>query len=188
LDAVLAEYGIEIEDFGRWGGSVTYADRQLNFMHEGPERKDRVSAMRDGELDAVFDEGLMSRSWTQIADAVDLTFLPVDDTVLSALEDRFGAQRAVIPKGRLRGVEQDTPTVDFAGWLLLCRTDLPDELVYLTLVALEEQKGQIESLFEGQRPHAGLSDLPFDISKVGIGTGVPLHSGAVRFLSERGFV
>ena len=179
---------MEIEDFQRWGGSVTHADRQLNFMPEGPSRKDRVAAIRDGELDAVFDEGLMSRSWTEIADSVDLTFLPVDADVLASLEEKYGARSAVIPKGRLRGIEADTPTVDFAGWLLLCRTDLPDDLVYLALSAVEEQKAQIESLFEPQRPHAGLSDLPFDLSRIGTGTEVPLHPGAERFLAERGYV
>lgn len=189
LDAVLAEYGMAIEDFEKWGGGVTFADRQLNFIEEGPaNRKDRVAAMRGGELDAVFDEGLMSRSWEQIADAVDLSFLPVDRDVLTSLERKYGMRASVIPKGRFRGQDADVPTVDFAGWLLYCREDLPDKLVYFLLVALEEQKAQLESLFEQQRPYQGLSTLPFDMSTIWQGTELPLHPGATAFFRERGYL
>lgn len=188
LDLVLAEYGMSVDDFARWGGSISSADRQLNVLAEGPaDRKDRVSEMRRGTLDGVFDEGIMSKTWTDIANTVDLEFLSIDDDVLAALETKYGARRAIIPKGRLRGVERDIPTVDFAGWLLYCRTALPEEIVYLTLLALEEQKAQLESLFAPQMPFQGM-DIPFDISKVWRGTELPLHAGALRFYRERGYL
>jgi TRAP-type uncharacterized transport system substrate-binding protein len=188
IDAVLAEYGIAIEDFERWGGQVTYADRQLNFIEEGPaDRKDRVASIRSGDLDAVFDEGLMSKTWKDITDTVDVNFLPVDRDVLASLEKKYGMRPSKIPKGRFRGQNADVDTVDFAGWLLYCRRDLPDRLVYLALAALEEQRPQIESLFEGQRPFQGLSDLPFDMATIWRGTELPLHPGAEAFYRERGY-
>ena len=187
LDLVLAEYGIATDDFERWGGGITFADRQLNVLAEGPsDRKDRVSSIRAGELDGVFDEGIMSKTWKDIADTVDLEYLPVDEDVLNRLEAKYGLRRSVIPAGRLRGVDKDVPTVDFAGWLLYCHRDLPEELVYLMLVALEEQRVQIESLFEPQRPFQGLSELPLDISRMQQGTALPLHRGAEAYFRDRG--
>lgn len=189
LDLVLAEYGIEIEDFEKWGGRAGSSDRQLNVLPEGrSDRADRVSLMRRGDLDGVFDEGIMSKTWKDIADDVELEFLPVDEEVLDRLEEKYGVGRSVLPKDRLRGVDKDVPAVDFAGWLLYCHTDLPDELVYNTLIALEEQKTQLESLFEPQRPYQGMSELPFNMAEIWKNTGLPLHSGAEAFFRDRGYM
>src|SRR3546814_15370829 len=65
--------------FEVWGGSTTCSDRQLNVMAEGrADSGDRVSSIRAGRIDAVFDEGIMSKTWKDIADTVDLEFLPID--------------------------------------------------------------------------------------------------------------
>ncbi len=187
-DAVLAEYGIKIEDFERWGGSAGDGDRNLNFMKEGPPRGDRVTKIRNGELDGIFDEGIMSRSWKDMADTVDLDFLPIDDAVLNSLERKYGMPRTMLPKGYFRGIDVDTPAVDFAGWMLYCHADLPDDLVYSAMLGLEEQCGQMETLFESQRPHQGLSDMPVDLSTTWQDTHLPLHAGAAAFFRDRGYM
>lgn len=185
LDVLLAEYGIEMEDFERWGGMVTSGDRQPNFLEKVPAgRRDRVSAMKDGTLNAVFDEALMTMPWKQIADAVDLTFLPIDQDVLQSLERKYGVRSTVIPKGRLRGVDTDLPAIDFAGWILYCREDLPDDLVYMTVRAIEQQRAQIESLFQ---PGQGLTG-DVDVAHLWQGTELPLHPGAERFYREKGYM
>jgi len=183
LDAVFAEYGMKIEDFETWGGSVTYADRQPNFLEKVPEgRQDRVSAMKSGMLNAVFDEALMTVPWKQVADAVDLTFLPIDRDVLQSLERKYGIRPAVIPKNRLRGVNDDVPTVDFAGWAMYCHQNLPDRLVYLLLAGLEQQRVQIESMFQ---PAQGLTDS-IDMSSLWRGADLQLHPGAEQYYREKG--
>ncbi len=183
LDAVFAEYGMKIEDFETWGGSVTYADRQPNFLEKVPEgRQDRVSAMKSGMLNAVFDEALMTVPWKQVADAVDLTFLPIDRDVLQSLERKYGMRSAVIPKNRLRGVNDDVPTVDFAGWAMYCHQNLPDRLVYLLLAGLEQQRVQIESMFQ---PAQGLTDS-IDMSSLWRGADLQLHPGAEQYYREKG--
>ncbi|MFO0986303.1 MAG: TAXI family TRAP transporter solute-binding subunit [Alphaproteobacteria bacterium] len=185
LDMLLAEYGMEIEDFERWGGMVTSGDRQPNFLEKVPAgRRDRVSAMKDGTLNAVFDEALMTLPWKQIADAVDLTFLPVERDVLQALDRKYGIRATTIPKGSLRGVDRDLPCIDFAGWIIYCREDLPDDLVYMAVGAIEQQRLQIESLFQ---PGQGLTDS-IDMSKIWRGTELPLHPGAERYYREKGYM
>ena len=183
LDALFAEYGMKIEDFETWGGSVTYGDRQPNFMEKVPEgRLDRVSSMKAGTLNAVFDEALMTVPWQQIADSVDLTFLPIDPDVLQSLERKYGIRPGVIPKNRLRGVTQDVPTIDFAGWGIYCHENLPDRLVYLLLAGLEQQRVQIESLFH---PGQGLTDS-IDAASLWRGADLKLHPGAEQFYREKG--
>ena len=146
--------------------------------------KDALAAMKAGELDAVFDEALMTVPWKQITDSVDLTFLPVDRDVLQALDRKYGMRSGVIPQGRLRGVTSDVATIDFAGWILYCREDLPDELVYLTVGALEQQRAQIESLFQ---PGQGLTG-PIDLATMGRNIELPLHPGAEKYYRERGYL
>ena len=188
IDAVLAEYGIKVEDFERWGGSAGDGDRNLNFMKEGPKRGDRVTKMQTGELDGIFDEGMMSKSWKDMADTVDVDFLPIDDDVLESLNKKYGVLRTNLPKGYFRGIDEDTPTVDFAGWLIYCRTDLPDDLVFSAMAGLEEQRAQMETLFDSQRPHQGISEMPIDLSTTWEHTELPLHPGAEAFFRERGFM
>lgn len=185
LDVLLAEYGMKIEDFEAWGGAVIFGDRQPNFMEKVPEgRLDRVTAMKTGALDAIFDEALMTLPWKQIADSIDLTFLPIETDILDRLEQKYGVGRAVIPKGSLRGITDDVPTVDFAGWILYCHEDLPDDLVYLTMQGLEQQRAQIESMFQ---QHQGLTG-PIDLSTMMNGVELPLHPGAERFYREKGYM
>jgi TRAP-type uncharacterized transport system substrate-binding protein len=183
LDAVLAEYGMQIEDFEKWGGAVVYDDRQPNFMEKVPEgNKDRVTSMKSGEMNAVFDEAVMTVAWKEISDTVDLTYLPIDDDVLAAVDRKYGMRRTVLPKGRLRGVNEDIPTVDFAGWIIYCREDLPDRLVYLLLEGLDQQRRQIESMF---RPGQGLS-TDIDMAEMCKGVELGLHPGAEKFYRDRG--
>lgn len=189
LDVLFAEYGFSVEDIRRWGGSIGADDRQLNVLAEGPkDRKDRVVELQEGRLDGIFDEGIMSKTWKDAADTVDLEFLRIDDDVLARLDEKYGVRRTVLPAGRLRGVDHDIPTVDFADWLLYCQADLPEKLVYLTLVAIEEQKTQLEAMFLPMVPYQGISELPIPIENMWRGTELPLHPGAERFFRERGYL
>jgi hypothetical protein len=183
LDLLLAEYGMDIGDFERWGGSVTYNDRQPNFMEKVPDgNMDRVTAIKAGKLNAVFDEALMTTPWKEITDAVDFTYLPIDAEVLEALDRKYGIKSTVIPKGRLRGVDYDIPTIDFAGWCIYCHEDVPEQLVYLLLKSLESQRSQIEAMFQ---PAQGLTSR-IDVATLWQGAELPLHPGARRFYEEKG--
>lgn len=185
LDAILAEYGMEIEDFTRWGGSVTYMDRQPNFMEKVPVGTvDRVDGIKSGALNAVFDEAIMTPAWNHITDAVDMTFLPIDPEVMDTLNKKYGALPKVMKAGRYRGQESDVLTVDFGGWTLFCRDDLPDRVAYMVAWALDRQKAQIEGLF---RPGQGLTGA-IDMSQAWCDTGLPLHPGAEQYFREEGYM
>jgi TRAP transporter TAXI family solute receptor len=175
-EVILAEYGITLDDFVEWGGTLL-GDRPRFINAPG------VKPATEG-FDAVFDEAVMTRRWKNLTEQHDITFLPVDDEVLTRLE-RKGWKRGKIAKGRFRGVDADVPAADFSGWALYCRADIEDELAYLTIAAIDEQKTAIEELFP--QPHGALTG-PVDMRSIGRDMPVPLHPGAERYYREKGYL
>ena len=171
VDEIFKAYGSRFEDVERWGGKVSSEERQ----------RKRQDALRDNLVNAVFDEALMTQRWKAAADEFDLTFLPVEEQALRYCE-KMGMKRGYIPQGRLRGVDRDVPTVDFAGWLLYCREDFPDDYAYYVIRAIDENKKMIESLFQ---PGQGLTGgvVPSELCQ---STEIPLHPGAAKYYREKG--
>jgi len=172
--AVLAEYGLSFEAIESWGGKLL-VDRP-RFMN-APE----VKPVSD-DFDAVFDEALMTRRWKRITDENDIVFLPIEDDVMQRLEAK-GWQRGQIEKSRFRGMERDVPAIDFSDWVLFCREDMDEELAYLTIAAIDEQKNEIERLYPA--PYAALTG-PVDLHKLAANPPIPLHPGAARYYREKG--
>jgi uncharacterized protein len=172
-DQIFQAYGCRFEDVERWGGKVSFEERQ----------KGRLEALRANLIDAVFDEALMTQRWKVITDEFDFNFLPVEERALRHCE-RMGMKRGWIPRGRLRGVDTDVATLDFAGWLLYCREDFPDEYAYTVVKTIDEQKKMIESVFQ---PGQGLTGaiVPSELCR---DTEIPLHPGAERYYREKGYL
>jgi TRAP-type uncharacterized transport system substrate-binding protein len=173
IEEIFQLYGCKLADIERWGGKVTSEDRQ----------RGRLEALKSNLIDAVFDEALMTQRWKVITDEFDFAFLPVDEEVLKSCE-LMGMKRGAIPRGRLRGVDRDVPTIDFAGWLLYCHETLPNEYAYEVVKALDEQKKMIESLFQ---PGQGLTGslIPKELCRE---TEIPLHPGATAFYREKNYL
>lgn len=173
---ILKEYGFSFEDLEKWGGKLlTDRPRFINSPTSQP-----VSA----GFDAVFDEAIMTRRWKRITDENDIKFLPIEPDVMKRLEAR-GWKAGTLEKGRFRGVEEDIPAIDFSGWALYCRADIDDELAYLTIAAIEEQKEAIEAVFP--QPFAALTG-PVDMTKIGANPPIPLHPGAEKYYREKGYL
>jgi TRAP-type uncharacterized transport system substrate-binding protein len=171
IDRVLQADGWALADLEKWGGKVTAEDRQ----------RGRPEALRLGLIDAVWDEALMTQRWKTVTEENDFRFLAVEENALRACEAE-GMKRGWIPKGRLRGVDEDIATLDFAGWLLYCREDFPDAYAYQIIKALDGQKKMIESLFQ---PGQGLTG-GFVLSEMCRDTEIPLHPGAAKYYEEKG--
>ncbi len=175
-DYVLRAYGASLADIERWGGQIL-RDRPRNQNH--PD-----AAPVDPSFDVILDEAIMTRRWQRIFSQYRMRVLPIDEEVLDEFVS-WGARRGVIPAGRLPGLTEDIPTLDFSGWLLFCRADLPYEIAYLTIQAIEEQHEAIEALF--QDPFAGLTG-PIDLTCICRDIGLPLHPGAESYYRERGYL
>lgn len=171
IQEIFRQCSFSVEDIQRWGGAVLN-DRPSDLSSE-------AGAPVDPTFEAVLDEAVMTRRWHRIATEYELRFLALDEAILSHCES-LGMARGVLRKQRLQGVDEDTPTVDFSGWALYCRANLPEEVGYLTARALHDQSQELNRRFAGEL--AGMTS-PLDIREADR-TTLPIHKGAARYYAE----
>jgi TRAP transporter TAXI family solute receptor len=152
---------------------MSYADVKPIF-----EPTDTLTPMLGkGEIDAVFSANpLMLPSARTLNQTVPLRLLPIKRAVINELRGSYPFVRPVtVAANQLPG--QDTPIETLgAEWLLVCRSDLSEDLVYqLTraffeqLPAMARQHGEAALIDPEQAPAAP----------------IPLHAGAARYYRER---
>jgi TRAP transporter TAXI family solute receptor len=152
---------------------MSYADVQPIF-----EPTDNlVSKLGSGEIDAVFSANpLMMATAQSLSETVPLRQLPISRSVVNRLRGSYPFLRPVtVAANKLPGQDHPVETLG-SEWLLICRSDLPEDLVYqLTrefftqLPALAHDHGE-----------AALID-----PEEGPATPIPLHAGAARYYRER---
>lgn len=174
VDEILRCYGASFETIESWGGTVTYG---------GPTHVGGL-LMRDGKADALFHEAQMSPTWGEISAARDVRILPIGESVREHMWREFGFEPATIPAGHASGATADTPTIDFSGWLLLCRDDLPDDVAYEVAHAVDTTREGVE---DDQRDR-GEIEVPIDPRYLFDKTVIPLHDGARAYAADRGYL
>ncbi len=172
VKAVMAAAGFTFADIRKWGGKIHSVSR--------PSDPARRAAIEIGTVNAIFDEGI--KSWGQTALDHGFRYLPVKGTVLKDLA-AMGYRPTVMPKSLFHGLTQDIQTVDFSGWPMVVRADMPDDVAYGLCEAIEKCKelmptDNFKPLDIGQLC-ANDEEAPYD---------VPLHPGAERFYRERGYL
>jgi uncharacterized protein len=184
IERVLACYGFTFKDIERWGGKVLLGD----MGHTGR----RVEEFQNGTINAVFDEAIGTREWHNLAEKFDLEFLPVENSNLDILEQKYGMKRGVITASRLRGVEKDIPTIDFTGWCLFTREEADPEIVELVLQKIEEKAEDIAAVMELQskNPTRWIPERKFtvDMREMCKDAPIPLHPGAESYYRKKGYL
>lgn len=170
--AVMKAAGFTFADVRKWGGKIQPAPR--------PSHPERRAAIENGTINAVFDEGI--KSWGQTAISHGFRYLPVDGEVLKRLM-AMGYRPSVVPKSRFQGMAGDVKTVDFSGWPMVVRADMPDDVAYALCEAIEARKDFIPTD----------NYQPLDVARLCANDGetprdVPLHPGAERFYREKGYL
>jgi TRAP transporter TAXI family solute receptor len=152
---------------------MSYDDVKPTFQPTGQI----VEKLGKGELDAVFSANpLMLAAARALSQAVPLRQLPIDRAVINRLRGSYPFLRPVtVAANQLQGQDQPTETLG-SEWLLVCRSDLSEDLVYqLTreffaqLPALARDHGEAALIDPEQAP----------------ATPIPLHAGAARYYRER---
>jgi TRAP-type uncharacterized transport system substrate-binding protein len=110
-----------------------------------------------------------------------MVFLPLEDEVLKKMES-YGYRRSVIPRSVFKGLDQDVPALDFSGWPLCCRRELPDEIAYGVVQAIDQRKKTMPVDAEA-----------LDLTRICRDTEegplcVPLHPGAEKYYKEQGYL
>jgi len=130
-----------------------------------------------GEIDAVFSANpLMLPAARALSETVPLRQLPIGRSVINQLRGSYPFLRPVtVAVNQLPGQDQPIETLG-SEWLLVCRSDLSEELVYeLTraffaqLPAMAREHGEAALIDPEQAPAAP----------------IPLHAGAARYYRER---
>jgi TRAP-type uncharacterized transport system substrate-binding protein len=176
VDVVLRAYGFSLDDIRAWGGEIGY-DQPM------PNHPSRMGRLERGEIDAIFDEGVVL--WADLVTAAGARFLPLSSQHLEALQAQ-GFRSAVIEQSRYPTLPADVPAVDFSGWPIYCRADTPDTLVDQFCEALVARREDIVWDIGGVRqPPLPLErmvreapDTPFD---------VPMHPAAAEVWRRHGF-
>ena len=172
VTAVMRAAGFTFADLRRWGGKVYLAER--------PSHPARRASIESGTVNAIFDEGI--KSWSSTALTHGFRFLPVEGTVLRSMV-ALGYRPALMSPSRFPGLTEDITTLDFSGWPMIVRADMPDDVAYGLCGAIERRQQAIPT--DNYKPLdiaqlcANDEEAPYD---------VPLHSGAKRFYRERGYL
>ena len=172
VTAVMKAAGFTLADLRKWGGKVQSVSR--------PSHPERREAIQKGTVNAVFDEGI--KSWGQTAVDSGFVYLPIEGELLKRLSS-MGYRTSIVPKSRFKGLPADVATVDFSGWPMVVRADLPNNVAYALCEAIEKRQKSIPTD----------NFKPLDIAQLCANDeeapyNVPLHPGARRFYRERGYL
>jgi TRAP transporter TAXI family solute receptor len=153
--------------------NMSYADVQPIFQ----PTDQLLPRLGRGEIDAAFSANpIMLVAAQRVNETVPLRLLPIDRHVINRLRGSYPFLRPVtVAADQLSGQPGAVETLG-AEWLLVCRSDLSEDLVYqLTkeffneLPALARDHGEAALIDPEQAP----------------ATPIPLHPGAARYYRER---
>lgn len=170
IDQVLDAAGFTLKDIEAWGGSLHYVDT--------PSHPSRLDGIRNGSVDAVFDEGI--KGWGPLALQAGFQLLPLEEPVMARLKS-LGWPVGPILVGRLAGLTSEVAAPSFSGWPIFTRADMPDDVVYKMCASLDAARPQIAWDYDGE---VQLGDLCSDADAAPL--GAPLHPGAASYYRERG--
>jgi TRAP-type uncharacterized transport system substrate-binding protein len=156
-----------------WG--ATYIERE--------RPNECVALVREGKADAVIHEAIMTPWWQDLANAIDLAFLPVEEKALATMQRDYDWPRATLKAGYLKGMNEEFTTLDFSDFLMVTRADLPDDVAYLLAWCMCERREALERTLRHIPPERCGITYPLDPRKIAK-TTIPLHPGAARYYND----
>jgi TRAP transporter TAXI family solute receptor len=152
---------------------MTYADVQPIFE----PTDDLMPKLGAGQIDAVFSANpLMLNAARALSQTVPLRLLPIGRTVTNQLRGSYPFLKPVtVAANQLVGQTEPVETLG-ADWLLVCRSDLSEDLVYQLTRAFFEQLPALA------RDHGEAALIDPEQAPA---TPIPLHAGAARYYRER---
>ena len=162
--------------------AVTSTIAELSPRHEQPHTHligmaDAVSELEDRRVDAaIYYGGYPFQPVTEAAQRFSVHFMAFDDLASSLVKAKYPFWKSVvIPAGTYHSQDSAVATVAIDN-VLVCRSDLPPDLVYRLTRGLFEGLSSVASVHASARqinPERGAS------------TPIPLHDGATRYYRER---
>jgi len=152
---------------------MSYADVQPTF----DSTQNLMPRLGMGDIDAVFSANpVMLSAATELGRTIPLRLLPIDRAVANRLRGSYPFLRPVtVAAHQLPGQARPIETLG-AEWLLVCRSDLSEDLVYQLTRAFFEQLPAMARV-HGEAALIDPEQAP--------ATPIPLHAGAARYYRER---
>jgi TRAP-type uncharacterized transport system substrate-binding protein len=175
VDVVLRAHGFTLADILAWGGEISY-DQPM------PNDPSRIGRLAAGEIDAIFDEGVIL--WANLIADAGARFLPLNH--LDVLQAQ-GFRRGLLEQSRYPTLSGDIETVDYSGWPIYCRADAPATLIDKFCRALIARQDAIVWDIGGVKQ----PPLPLDrMARESPSTpqDVPLHPAATAVWREHGYL
>jgi hypothetical protein len=177
VDVVLRAHGFSLGDIRAWGG-------EISFDQPMPDDPSRIGRLERGEIDAIFDEGVVM--WADQIAAAGARFLPLSAGHLEALQAQ-GFRRGLIEKSRYPSLPADIPAVDYSGWPIYCRSDTADALIELFCQALVSRREEIVWDIGGvHQPPLPLERMVKDSPVTPL--DVPMHPRATAIWRQHGYL
>ena len=173
----MAAHGIDEDTLRSWGGCFVDSVR--------PEQS--LFRMRDGEVDAVLQEAIMTPWWREAMTQRQGVALAAEEAALERLKQEHGWGRNDLPAGFLPNQPEAAAALDFADFVVVVRDDMPEDVAHLLTWALVETREVIERQFSHIPPQYSPLSYPLDPTKMAR-PSLPLHPGAQRYYRETGIV
>ncbi len=166
-ESMLEAAGASIEDIESWGGSVTFA-----------ASKEQGEMMRDRRADALLNSLFINhRSIQQLAQAIDVTLIPITQATADAVAEEWAINEYVIPASAYEWNDKDVLTVTVSAQLFV-RDDADPQMVEDVTTALVEQIAQMQGV------HKAMS--PLDTKLMASAKAVPYHPAAAEVYKAKG--
>jgi TRAP transporter TAXI family solute receptor len=162
---ILAAYGITMNDIQK---------QNLSFGAS-------ADALRDGKIDAFFvTAGDPTPAIMDLATSKSIALLPIDDQHADAIIAKYPFYtKKVVPGGSYKGSDKDVQTLAVKA-TIICRKDLPDDLVYKFTKALFDNKDAIAA--------AHAKGKLLNTANAVSGISVPFDPGAEKYYKEVGAI
>jgi TRAP-type uncharacterized transport system substrate-binding protein len=171
IDQALSYYGFSLADIESWGGGLHLV---------GPPFDDkRIAGIRNGVIEAIFDEGLVA--WFEEALKAGFEPIELEPAAFSHME-ALGWRKVVIPTGsasRYPLLKQPHACINYGGWPLYTSASLPDSVAYAACAAIAARGTEIPWEMNA---YTHLLQLGHDTEATPI--DVPLHPGAERWYRD----
>ncbi len=164
---LLEAHGLSFDKIREAGGKVHHVDWG-----------DAVLLMKDRQVDVIqLAQPLPNPLISQIETAFPVRVLPVEDKVLDGIIKKYpGYVKVKVPAGISKGQKEDAWTLGDLD-VLICRADLPEDLVYKITKAIYDNPGAFKDLdwLKGMSYKNATEGMP-----------IPFHPGAARYFREKG--
>lgn len=164
-------------------GSSKEAVAKKGGQIEATTRSGAAETIKDGQADGwahIVTKGHPGA--TQIVTINDMVMLPLPDSVIKGMIEKYGWAPAEVPANTFKGQTTPVKTVKAASNLLV-RADVPDSVVYTITKTIIENASRLPKI------HAALGDFdPKQAANPALNGNCPLHPGAVKYYREAGLM